>query len=338
MREGESTMSVNTATGGVAPLNLGRTLMHEHLLIGITGWDTDPEIKGQKRSDFVARCVDQIQELKDNGFTTLLDPCPMDMGRDVALSAEVAARTGFNIVMVTGLFGSLSGGAYWRYRQQLQPDFVQRAADIFIREITKGIGDTDVKAGVIKIANESSVMTDYEKAVFEAAAIASSATGAPITTHTAAVLGDDQIDFLTARGVPAHRIIVGHCCCTRDHDYHMRMVEKGSYVAFDRFGATFFNSDEARVESIVQLRAQGRLQHIVLSTDTVMCGRGIPEMCINTPMHISRVILPMMRKAGITETEIETLLTENPRRYFSDQAPALCEIHPARDTAHGGAA
>jgi phosphotriesterase-related protein len=314
-------MSINTATGTIAPGHLGRTLMHEHLLIGITGWDTDPEIKGQRRADFVARCVDRTEELKSAGFTTLLDPCPMDMGRDATLSAEVAARTGFNIVLTTGLFGSFSGGTYWRYRHMLQPDFSKRTADLFVRELTEGIGDTGIKAGAIKVATEAAVMTDYEKAVFEAAALASNATGAPITTHTDAVLGDDQVDFLTARGVPAHRIIVGHCCGSRDHHYHMRIVEKGAYVGFDRFGALLFNSDEARVESLLALRSKGRLKHIVVSTDTVMCSRGLPEITVSTPMHISRVILPMLRKAGVPEADIDFLLVDNPRRYFSDKAP-----------------
>ncbi len=314
-------MSINTATGGITPGHLGRTLMHEHLLIGITGWDTDLAIKGQQRAEFVARCVDRIEELKSAGFTSLLDPCPMDMGRDVTLSAEVAARTGFNIVLTTGLFGSFSGGSYWRYRHMLQPDFVKRVADIFVGELTEGVGDTGIKAGAIKVATESSLMTDYEKAVFEAAALASNATGAPITTHTDAVLGDQQVDFLTARGVPAHRIIVGHCCGSRDHHYHSKIVEKGAYIGFDRFGAVLLHSDEARVEAFLALRSKGRIQHVVISTDTVMCSRGLPEITVSSPMHISRVILPMLRKAGVPEADIDVLLVDNPRRYFSDTAP-----------------
>ena len=32
---------VQTATGPITPGNLGRTLMHEHLVIGYPGWDAD---------------------------------------------------------------------------------------------------------------------------------------------------------------------------------------------------------------------------------------------------------------------------------------------------------
>ena len=61
---------------------------------------------------------------------------------------------------------------------------------------------------------------------FEAAAKASAATGAPITTHTDnGTVGDVQQRLLTDEGVSAHRIVIGHSCGTSDHDYHMKIYD-----------------------------------------------------------------------------------------------------------------
>ena len=53
----------------------------------------------------------------------------------------------------------------------------ERGSDIdmlFVRELTVGVGDTDVKAGIIKVATGSGAITDYEKTVLTAASMVSS--------------------------------------------------------------------------------------------------------------------------------------------------------------------
>jgi predicted metal-dependent phosphotriesterase family hydrolase len=36
-------------------------------------------------------------------------------------------------------------------------------------------------------------------------------------------------------------------------------------------------------------------------------------------MRFTRVIAPMLKKAGISDAQIDTMLTENPRRYFAGE-------------------
>src|ERR1700678_1567581 len=81
-------MQINTATGSVDVDRLGKTLMHEHLVIGFPGWDSDTSAPSQSFREMTAVCLDRIGELKSAGFSTLLDPCPNDIGRDVELMAE----------------------------------------------------------------------------------------------------------------------------------------------------------------------------------------------------------------------------------------------------------
>jgi len=46
--------------------------------------------------------------------------------------------------------------------------------------------------------------------------------------------------------VPAHRIVIGHCCGSSDHDYHMKIAQGGSYLGFDRFGLDVIGYVEPR--------------------------------------------------------------------------------------------
>jgi len=84
---------VQTVTGRCAPDALGLTLVHEHLLVGWPGWEAEAPADRAARGEHVARCVERLAELYDLGVRTLIDPCPIDLGRDVDFMAEVAQRS-----------------------------------------------------------------------------------------------------------------------------------------------------------------------------------------------------------------------------------------------------
>jgi phosphotriesterase-related protein len=322
--------TIQTVTGPVAASELGRTLMHEHMMIGFPGWESDTVRPGPRRNEMMRICEDRIAEIRDHGVTTMVDPCPNDLGRDVEFAAEVSARTGFRVICATGLYKEEEGGsAYWKFRRNFGggPESI---AELFIRELTVGIGETGVRAGLIKVATGSPAVTDYERMVLEAAAMASVETGAPITTHTDhGALGREQQEILTGGGVPAHRIVIGHSCGTSDHDYHMDIVRGGSYLGFDRFGLEMLQPDTARVAALVALLKKGAGSRVVVSHDSVWCWRGQPipnteafeEMLTDwTPSHFFTRIVPRLLEAGATQEQIEGLLVDNPRRYFSGEA------------------
>ena len=326
-------MRIQTVTGSITPAELGRTLAHEHLLIGYPGWEADTIRRGPSRAEALARCLDKVAEMKAHGVRSMIDPCPNDLGRDVGFMAEVAARTGLQIICATGLYKEDEGGAaYWKFRGNFGGNAAS-IAELFIHELTKGIGDTDIKAGIIKVATGHGAISAYERMILEAAAMASRETGAPITTHTdAGLLGDEQQEILTSLGVPAHRIVIGHSCGSADHAYHMKILAGGSYLGFDRFGILVLQDDEVRVRSLLKLLAAGKEKQIVVSHDSVWCWRGepIPDeddprlaelMAIWTPSHFFERIVPRLKAGGATDSQITTMLEENPRRFFAGELP-----------------
>jgi phosphotriesterase-related protein len=321
---------IQTVTGPIQPEELGRTLMHEHVLIGFPGWEADTAHPGPGRDEMRAICRDQIDAIRDQGVGTMIDPCPNDLGRDVEFMADIAARTGFRVVCATGLYNEAAGGsAYWQIRGPEAS--VAAMAELFEKELTEGIGPTGIRAGIIKVATgHGDEVTPYERTVLTAAARAAVATGAPITTHTdEGRLGDAQQQILTENGVAPHRIIIGHSCGTSDHDYHMGLVRGGSYLGFDRFGLDMVHPDAERVKSLLALLRAGAGRAVVVSHDTVWCWRGRPlsvpasGSSSFSPTHFFEKIIPQLRDGGATDAQIEHLLVDNPRAFFAAEPPKL---------------
>ena len=319
--------TVQTVVGPIAVDQLGVTLMHEHLVIGYPGWEADTRDPGPDRAEIVQICVDKIHQMQEFGIQSMLDPCPNDLGRDVELAAEVADKTGFNIICATGLYKEDEGGTpYWHFMRSLGKG-VEAMAELFIAELTDGVGNTGIRPGIIKVATGEGRVTDYEYEVLEAAALASCETGAPITTHTdQGTMGVVQQKFLTEHGVPPHRIIIGHSCGSADHDYHLDILERGSYLGFDRFGLEVLAPDEQRIKALVALLQKHKEQRVVVSHDCVWCTRGQPfpqellgmmdaDVLFN-PTHFHRNIIPRLLEEGVTQAQIDTMLVDNPRRFF----------------------
>jgi phosphotriesterase-related protein len=322
--------SINTVSGPISVDALGVTLMHEHLVIGFPGWESDTFHPGPTRREMIATCCDKIAQMQAHGIRSLVDPCPNDIGRDVTLAAEVAQKTGFNIVCATGLYKEDGGVPYWHFRSRFG-SIVELLADMFVRELTVGIGDTGIKAGIIKVGSGPNGITVHERSVLQAAAIAAKATGAPITTHTdEGKFGDEQQAILLELGVPAQQILIGHSCGTTDHDYHLKIIGAGSYLGFDRFGINTIMPDESRIAGLVALLKKQHEKRLFVSHDTVWCWRGepFPDHIVKridysvfaNPTHLHRNILPKLLTQGVTQQQIDTMLIDNPRRFFGGVA------------------
>jgi phosphotriesterase-related protein len=307
--------------------DLGVTLMHEHLLIGWPGWQADAGAPRFDRGEARRRCVERMRELQDLGVRTLVDPCPIDLGRDVEFIAEVAAAAKMNVVCATGLYKEDQGQApYFKFRAQLG-DAVKEMTEAFVTELSDGVGTTGIRPGVIKVATGPNRITDYERMVLTAAARAHKATGVPITTHTdSGTMGREQLDVFTAEGVDPHRVVVGHSCGSADLAYHVAMLDRGAYLGFDRFGLEILHPDRLRTAALIGLLGIGFEKQIVLSHDSVWCwlGRPLPippdQLAKWDPTHVFKNVLPALRDAGVPQAKIDAMLVENPARYFAGSA------------------
>jgi phosphotriesterase-related protein len=320
---------VNTVLGPISIDELGVTLVHEHLVFAYLGWDCDALAPPYDREAAAAACVEALKQAKDYGLKTLVDATATDMGRDVELQKMVSDRLGINIICATGFYTEKYGKAgYFKFRSMAY-DITNEICETLVKEITQGIGDTGVKAGVIKVATGHARISSYEEKVLKAAARAQKETGVPIITHTeAGTMGPEQADLLISEGVDPKRVVIGHMCGNADLKYHLSVLEKGLYIAFDRLGIDILFPDKLRKACLMGLIGIGYADRILLSQDCWAWWLGRPyefpdaakPLLANwSYVHVFNNIIPALREAGVTEDKIHTLMVENPRRLFSGE-------------------
>jgi len=318
---------VNTVLGPISVDELGVTLMHEHLVFAYLGWDCDALAPPYDREAAATACVEALKGAKDYGLKTLVDATATDMGRDVELQKMVSDRLGINIISATGFYTEKYGKAgYFKFRS-IAYDITNEICETLVKEITQGIGDTGVKAGVIKVATGHARISSYEEKVLKAAARAQKETGVPIITHTeAGTMGPEQADLLISEGADPKRVVIGHVCGNADLKYHLSVLEKGVNIAFDRLGIDILFPDKLRKACLMGLIGIGYANRILLSQDCWAWWLGRPyefpdaakPLLANwSYVHVFNNIIPALREAGVTEDKIHTLMVENPRRLFS---------------------
>ncbi|KAF0994909.1 phosphotriesterase [Geobacillus sp. TFV-3] len=322
--------TVETVLGPVPVERLGKTLIHEHFLFGYPGFQGDVT-RGPFREDEALRvAVEAAEKMKRHGIQTVVDPTPNDCGRNPAFLRRVAEETGLNIICATGYYYEGEGAPpYFKFRQLLgtaEDDIYH----MFMAELTEGIADTGIKAGVIKLASSKGRITEYEKLFFRAAARAQKETGAVIITHTQeGTMGPEQAAYLLEHGADPKKIVIGHMCGNTDPDYHRRTLAYGVYIAFDRFGIQGMvgaPTDEERVRTLLALLRGGYADRIMLSHDTVNLWLGRPfelpgpfaEMMKNWHVeHLFVNIIPVLKYEGISDEVLEQMFIGNPAALFS---------------------
>jgi phosphotriesterase-related protein len=165
--------------------------------------------------------------------------------------------------------------------------------------------------------------------VLRAAARACRQTGIPIITHTEdGTMGPEQAEILVAEGMDRKRIMIGHMCGNPSLPYQRDVLHKGVNIAFDRFGIEFFLSDAVRVKTLTALLGEGFVENIMLSHDYVGAsfGRGVlwPEHMLAqvanwSYAHIFNAVIPALRKTGVTDEQIQTMMVDNPRRLLGGE-------------------
>ena len=169
--------TVNTVLGPIDTSKLGFTLSHEHIIASSAGvWQAWPQLFGGHEK-FIAAASDQLKRARDEGVNTIIDCTTIDLGRDIRMMHEVSRRSGVQVIAATGHWNDPSNS--------MRSRSVEELVDFFVREITVGIEGTDIKAGIIKVANGNMIDPFGEK-VLRAAARASRMTGLPVTTHSQA--------------------------------------------------------------------------------------------------------------------------------------------------------
>ena len=313
---------VRTLTGDVAPQSLGRTLIHEHLCVDWGEMLGRPKVLDFDYDQMVGRMVAKMEDLHRAGVGAMVECTPIGCGRYVDLFKDVARRSPVKIISSTGFFHE-SWCPIHPIGRALDIDAM---SDLFIREITEGMGDTLIKAGMIKCATGDGRISPKEEQILRAAARAHKATGCPIITHTTNGMGLEQLDIFESEGVTPQEVIVSHIGFETDPlDYSERMLRRGANVSFDRIGMHAFYDDDHWLRVVGNAIRRGYGHQVMLSHDAAVFAYGLEvtsgEQVFDDYTYIPRMFLPKLQtEVGVTDEQISIIMEQNPQRVLSFRA------------------
>lgn len=334
-----------TVLGPVSPEDLGPSLMHEHLLMDLTpprfvATDANQdEIDlcncwqinyGQKvsalkwRLNQVDVAVAEVREMLAAGGRTLVELTVGGLKPNPVGLEEIARSTGAHIVMGCGHYVQDYQDAKNNTRS------VDDFAEEMISQVFVGAWGTNVRAGIIGEIGCQAPWTELEQRVMEGALVAQQETGAAINVHPGRHEDQPQevADFFTSRGAPMDRMVMSHIDRTIFDDARMlKLASTGCVLEFDLFGmeqSYYTHSDIDMPNDAVRLRLmrtlidKGHLQQIVISHD--ICHRTrLTRYGGHGYQHIFSNVLPMMRRRGYSEYEIQSIMVDTPKRLLTFQ-------------------
>jgi len=330
-------MAIHTVTGTIKAGSQGVTLMHEHIFMDLRKKHAGTQID-QKDDLVTLEMVDMLRQnhrmLKDNLFLddkkialeevgkfklhgggTIVDMSNRGMGGQPTALKYLAESSGVNIVASAGFY---TDATYPSYVKRMS---TKELAQEIIHDISEGIKDSGVYAGIIGEIGTSACITDTEWRVLEAAAIAQRTTGAAISVHIDPWKpnGIEVVTFLKKCGADLTRVIVGHVDAVLDLDYCRRLLQMGCVIELDNFAKNYttpglhFDSDEQRIETLMVLIEEGYTSQLLISTD----------VCLKTDLYcyggggysyIPQIIIPKLKKAGLSERIIRLITVQTPAR------------------------
>jgi phosphotriesterase-related protein len=337
---------IQTVRGLIEPDQLGPTLMHEHVVTDYTPpaqrgrdpveitlenhfelsyhWVDHPGMRDLSDAQVATR---EMQLMVESGGRSVVDVSTRGMILYPQRMREVSERSGAHLIMGCGRYYDDEGF----FSQDERARGVDNLAREFIDEIRLGIDGTQVKAGIIGEVGCSCPWHESERRSVTAAVIAQRETGAALTIHPGR--GDPEapfeiVEFIRRAGADLSRTIMDHNeRRLKDVDAALRLADTGVVLEFDMFGqeTSYFaatgkpfdlSGDSSRLTWMRALIDHGHIERIVISHDICQKPR-LQTFGGHGYSHIYRNIIPMMRQRNFSESEIDAILVQNPKRLLT---------------------
>ncbi|MFD9391363.1 phosphotriesterase [Streptomyces sp. NPDC060000] len=295
--------AVRTVLGDIPAERLGVCNAHDHLFFGT------PRMPGQELDSRSAARA-ELDAFRAQGGDAVVQWTPYGLGRRAADLPPLSRESGVHVVAATGLHQDVhyDGAALGGLRHRL--------AEVFVAELTEGIGTSGVRAGFVKVAGGFHALDAHARWTMTAAAEAHHATDAPIAVHLELGTGAlDVIDLLCGElGVPPHRVILGHLNRSPDAAVHRLAAEAGCLMAFDGPSRANHPTDWRMPDAVRALADAGFGDRLLLGGDTTTAAARSVDGGPGMP-YLLRRVRPRLALA-VGEELVARILTENPGRAF----------------------
>ncbi len=303
-------MVVRTVLGDIPGADLGVCYPHEHVFGAPPAHLAKPDLV-LDNPEIAER---ELTWFREAGGRALVDMSTLDYNRDETALRDVSKKTGIHIVAATGF-----------NKDPFSKSIVDAMSDqalftLLYYDVTRGIGDSGVRAGVLKASSTLDAISDTARRVFDAVARVHLETGIPISTHTeAGTMALEQVELLLAKGVDPARIIIGHLDRKLEREYILRVAETGVFLGIDQISKEKYYPDRRRIEVIRELIEAGHAHQILLSGDLARRSYWPSYGPYGGPglTYILWRFIPWLCESGVDDATIEQLLIENPARALS---------------------
>ncbi len=326
--------------------DLGITLSHEHVLNDVSSWWTRSESLGLDPDEFADAPVsegllwdlrqdpfgnranlalddvdvacDELDRFTALGGRTVVETTGWGIGRDLAGLKRLSERTGVHVVAGTGFYLEAS------HPVDLTALGVDGVTDCILADLRDG--EDGVRPGIIGEIGVSADFTLAEQVSLRGALAAQVETGLPVQVHLPAWLrlAGTVLDHVESEGADPTKVVLCHMGPSgEDLDYQRAAMDRGAWVQYDMLGMEVYYadqavqcpSDEQNATHLARLVSRGYGGQLLLSQDvfvkSLLRRHGGPGYA-----HILQYFVPRLRRHGLDEAQVLSLMTENPRCLF----------------------
>lgn len=301
---------IRTVTGVITPQELGRTLIHEHIIcsspdfqFAFPGW-----LPKEKAAEIAAAKLRYMAE--QHQLRTFVDGTPISLGRDLDLLREVSERSGVQIIA--------SGGFYF------YPCFTAYCVppETMARFLVEEIGCEKNGINILKCAVDAEGMTPVVKRYLETIALVHRETGVGVFlhSHSGKETGLEAQEFLAERGVAPEKTIVGHVGDCNSPEYALKLLKRGCFVSVDRISkGNVLN----RIEVVHRLLCEGFAHRVLVSCDHICCRDDVmnipsaPNDNIAAMGVIYEDLFSGLEEKGAAKDMADKITKENIAEFFS---------------------
>lgn len=307
-------LEIMTVKGPIPASQMGRTLIHEHLLVDFIGADKITSSRWDHAA-VLQKVMPYVAALPALNMSTLVSCTPAYLGRDPELLLEISEQTGIQILTNTGYYGAVDN-AY--LPAHAFSSSAETLAGIWTDEWKNGIEQTGIKPGFIKIGVNSDSLSQLHQKLILAAGLTHKQTGLTIASHTGPFLpAKQQVALLKANGVHPSAFIWVHAQNERDKENYSLLAAEGAWISLD--GIQPSNLQDY-LEKLSYLKKQGWLEQVLISHDAGWYRPGEEDGGdFRDFSTISTQFIPLLLNNGFTKEEIDQLLVKNPANAFAIQ-------------------
>lgn len=340
---------VQTVLGPVGPDQLGRTMTHEHLTMSFECCYVPPPSGNEAAAgdpfhmkhmfwlrqnpygshenlllgQETAAVREELMAYRGAGGGAIVENTTTGIDRDLPTLRRLAKDTGVHVVAGAGYYVDCT------HTEATRRMTVEKLTDIMVSEVLHGADGTDIRCGVIGEIGTGWPITESERKVLRAAAHAQTQLGCPVIIHPGRnpAAPAEVVRILQEAGGDIDKTVMSHLDRTIfDRGELLEFAKLGSFLEYDLFGMEMLDypynlevdmpSDSQRVQALAFLVKEGYEDKIVIAHD-IHTKHRLTKYGGHGYSHILNNIVPKMLMRGISQSQVDKILIENPKRWLT---------------------